>query len=157
MLLEKKQTVENFCKNQRLQQLIQTLNVKKNDLKDFKTAALWLQYLEMVELLHTFIKAERTGNWSLHLQCIHSMLPYFASAGHNLYAKSAYIYLQSMLDLEKTHPDIHTMFSAGHHVLRRSERFWAGLSTDLVIEQVLMRSIKTSGDLTRGRGMNEIQ
>ncbi|XP_063607207.1 uncharacterized protein LOC134781852 [Penaeus indicus] len=34
---------------------------------------------------------------------------------------------------------------------------WAGLSTDLVIEQVLMRSMKTSGGLTRGRGMTERQ
>ena len=43
------------------------------------------------------------------------------------------------------------------HVVRRSDNFWAGLSTDLIIEQVLMRSIKTSGGLTRGRGMTEIQ
>ena len=33
----------------------------------------------------------------------------------------------------------------------------AGLSTDLLIEQVLMRSVKTTGGLTRGRGMSESQ
>ena len=33
-------------------------------------------------------------------------------------------------------------------MVRRSDRLWAGLSTDLVIEQVLMRSMKTSGGLT---------
>ncbi|XP_030845465.1 uncharacterized protein LOC115925532 [Strongylocentrotus purpuratus] len=33
----------------------------------------------------------------------------------------------------------------------------AGLSVDLTIEQVLMRSMKTSGGLTRGRGMAEQQ
>ena len=38
----------------------------------------------------------------------------------------------------------------GYHVVRRSDRFWAGLSIDLIIEQVLMRSIKTHGGLTRG-------
>ena len=43
----------------------------------------------------------------------------------------------------------------GYHVVRRSDRFWAGLSTDLIIEQVLMRSIKTHGGLTRGKGMTE--
>ena len=41
--------------------------------------------------------------------------------------------------------------------MRRSDRLWAGLSPDLVIEQVLMRSIKTVGGLTRGRGMNDLQ
>ena len=45
----------------------------------------------------------------------------------------------------------------GLHVIRRSDRFWAGLSPDLVIEQVLMRSLKTSRGLTRGRGMSERQ
>ncbi len=49
------------------------------------------------------------------------------------------------------------MFVQGHHVVRRSDRYWAGLSTDLVIEQALMRSIKTQGGLTRGRGMSELQ
>ena len=48
-------------------------------------------------------------------------------------------------------------FQAGLHVVRRSDRHWAGLSSDLVIEQVLMRSMKTSGGLTRGRGMTEQQ
>ncbi len=45
----------------------------------------------------------------------------------------------------------------GFRVIRRSNRLWAGLSSDLIIEQVLMRSLKTSGGLTRGRGMTEHQ
>ncbi|KAK7469717.1 hypothetical protein BaRGS_00036299 [Batillaria attramentaria] len=43
----------------------------------------------------------------------------------------------------------------GHHVIRRSDRFWAGLSSDLIIEQVLMGSLKSTGGLTRGTGMGE--
>ena len=39
----------------------------------------------------------------------------------------------------------------------QADRFWAGLSSDLVIEQVLMRSVKSSGGLTHGRGMAESQ
>ena len=38
----------------------------------------------------------------------------------------------------------------GYHVVRRSDAYWAGLSTDLVIEQELMRSVKTTGGLTHG-------
>ena len=45
----------------------------------------------------------------------------------------------------------------GLHVIRRSHRFGADLSPDLVIEQDLMGSLKTSGRLTRGRGMSERQ
>ena len=42
-----------------------------------------------------------------------------------------------------------------HFTVRRSDRNWAGLWTDLTIEQVLMKSIKSRGGLARGRGMSE--
>ena len=126
-------------------------------LKEDRTALLWLQYMDMVDILRLFIKAERTSNWKLHLRALSEMLPYLAAAGHNLYTKSARLYLQSMGTLETDHPDVYRKFEDGFHVVRRSNRFWAGLSTDLVIEQVLMRSLKTSGGLTRGRGMTERQ
>ena len=140
-----------------LSSIMEKLNAQKESMKDHRTAKLWFQYMEMVSILRTFIKAERTGNWLLHLQTVQQMLPYFAAAGHNHYTKSAYVYLQMMKDLPATHPVVYENFIAGHHVVRRSNRYWAGLSTDLVIEQVLMRSLKTSGGLTRGRGLTEVQ
>ena len=131
---------------------------EKNDsLKSSRTAALWLQYMDMIDILRQYIRAERTGNWALHLEAISKMLPYLAASGHNHYTKSAWVYLQRMSQLDKQHPDIYQQFQKGFHVVRRSDRLWAGLSTDLIIEQVLMRSMKTSGGLTRGRGMTEQQ
>ena len=93
----------------------------------------------MVHILRKFIKAERTGNWELYLQSIYDMLPYFAGSGHNLYSKSTYVYLQAMLSLQNSHPEVHSSFLDGLHVVRRSDHEWAGLSMDLAIEQVLMR------------------
>ena len=52
-------------------------------------------------------------------------------------------------------PAIHEHIHSSLKKVRRSDRYWAGLSSDLVIEQVLMRSMKTSGGLTRGQGMSE--
>lgn len=100
-------------------------------------AVLWMEYMKMVDILRKFIKGEGTGNWKLHLQAVHDMLPYFAAAGHNLYAKSGHLYLQKMQDLESSHPDVYSSFMDELHVVRRSDRFWAGLSTDLVTEQVI--------------------
>ena len=42
----------------------------------------------------------------------------------------------------------------GHHVIRGNDRFWADLSTDLIIE-VVMKNFRTTDGLTRGSGMNE--
>ena len=55
----------------------------------------------MLDILKQFIKAERMGNWRLHLKATYEMLPYFAASGHNLYATSAYIYYQIMTKLEE--------------------------------------------------------
>ncbi len=116
--------------------------------KSSRTSALWVQYMNMIDILRKFIRAERTGNWELHLQAIQDMLPYMAASGHNSYTKSAMLYLQQMLNLKAQHPDVQQHFNKGLEVIRRSNRLWAGLSSDLIIEQVLMRSLKTSGGLT---------
>ncbi|KAG1685236.1 hypothetical protein GQR58_009169 [Nymphon striatum] len=60
-----------------------------------------------------------------------------------------------MLELEDTQPDVYNKFLSGLFVVRRSDRFWVGLPTDLVIEQTLMRTIKTTGGLTRGMDENQ--
>ena len=66
------------------------------------------------------------------------MLPYLADSGHSLYTKSASIYISSMANLPNDHPVVHQHFVEGLPVARRSDHAWADLSTDLMIEQVLI-------------------
>ena len=113
--------------------------------------------MRAIDILRKFIKAERTRNWELHLQAVYDMLPFLTASGHNLYAKSAYLYLQLILDLPNNHPELYDMFMNGFHVILRSDRYRAGISSDMLTEQTLMRSLKTSDGLTQGRGMDEIQ
>ena len=42
-----------------------------------KMFTFWEEYGHMVKLLLQFIKAERTGNWELHLLSVSAMVPYF--------------------------------------------------------------------------------
>ena len=55
---------------------------------------------------------------------------------------SARVYLQQMTDLKAEHPDVPQRFDDGIHAIRRSDRQWAGLSSDRIMEQVMMRSVK---------------
>ena len=93
----------------------------------------------------------------MHLQTVSDCIHIFAAAGHFNYLKSAFYYVQEMLHIEDRLPELFRRFQEGHHVIRRSNRFWAGQSTYLVVKQCLMRSLKTSGGLTRGSGMSEGQ
>ena len=61
-----------------------------------------------------------------------------------------------MLTLETTNSSVYERFKSGKFIVRRSERYWAGLPCDLIIEQVLMRSLKSTWGLTRGPGMSEV-
>ncbi len=149
--------VSDIAESKELVKFEECLLVYKELLSDkSRTAKLWLQYIEYVETLKLFISAERTGNWNLHLLAIGKMMNLFAATGHINYAKSSRLYLQLMRELPTDHPWLYTCFTEqGFHAVRRSDRFWAGLWTDLVIEQVMMRSIKSRGGLTRGRGVTE--
>lgn len=151
-------SLDTLIQNEKVDRILhQVTDEIKNLMATKRTASLWIQYSNMVQLLRNYIAAERTGSWELHLKCIQDMLPYLAAAGHNLYTKSAYVYISEMKDLKETHPDVYSDFVSGHHVIRRTDKYWGGLSTDLIIEQELMRSLKTSGGLTRGRGLEEVQ
>ena len=108
-------------------------------------------------MIRKLIRADRLGLWDVHLDAIQEALPIFPAAGHFNYTKSAYLYLQSMRNLENTNPEVLQCFQDGGFVARRSEKHWAGLACDLTIEQALMRSLKTSGGLTRGTGFSDAQ
>ena len=158
LLTEGKVTLESVatCKiNAKLQQV---LDKRKQELSDqSRTSKLWISYMNMVKIARMLLMADRIGSWDRHLSALGECLPIFAAAGHYNYLKSAYLYLQNMQNLEAKDPAVFQKFQDGFHVIRRSDKFWAGLGCDLVIEQTLMRSLKSTGGLTRGTGMSEEQ
>ena len=83
------------------------------------------------------------------------MLPYLAASGHHNYTKSLVLYLNKMQKLQDTHPHVYHKFVDGFFVLRRTDNYWAGIYSDLYIEQVLVRNVKAVGGLTRGRGFEQ--
>lgn len=132
-VLNGESSMDDIIDSKAIDNIIAKLQKEKSSLEDLRMAQLWILYMDMIDILRKFIKAERTGNWLLHLQAVRDMLPFFAAAGHHHYAKSGYLYLQQMEELYDKHPEIYSKFKERYHVIRRTDRFWAGLSTDLVI------------------------
>ena len=152
----KESTLESVVASDMLIQIKEKIDTKKAELSTrSKTSQLWISYQRMLQTTRAVIKADCTGSWMLHLCTMSDCLPILAATGHDNYLKSAYFYVQEMFQLETRHHDVYVKFSRGFHVIRRSNQFWAGLSSDLVIEQTLMRSLKNSGGLTHGSGMTE--
>ena len=117
-LMDRSTILENIQNSHVMQDIDQKLTACKDAMQNQPTAKLWLQYLEMISILQTFIKAERTGNWQLHLKTIHRMLPYLAATGHHNYTRALHLYLSSMSKLQKQHPEVYQHFQNGLHIGR---------------------------------------
>ena len=153
-LMEGTRSADDVASDPILDKISRVLQTLTESLTNDRTAKLWLQYMDMVKILRKFIKAEHMGNWSLHLEAVVDMLPYLAASGHSLYAKSARIYLQTMLSLNRT---IQMCAVTSLRVSMSPEEVVELDCPLMMIEQVLMRSMNTIGGLTRGRGMTEQQ
>ena len=79
---------KNARSSRSLQSISNALNEFKVKLKDSRTARLWFQYMEMIQVMRSFIWSERTGDWKLSLRSQIQMLPFLAGSGHHLYTKS---------------------------------------------------------------------
>ena len=86
-LMAGKLSVEEASNKTVFDKMKQRLQAYKRLLLHFLAAVL------MIAILRNSIRAERTGNFCLHLQIVRDMLPYFAAAGHNYYTKAARLFL----------------------------------------------------------------
>ena len=80
------ENVEELSLN--MQEVVDLLERFKQDSRSrSKMFAFWEEYGTMVSILLQFIKAERTGNWKLHLSSTAAMLPYFFAMDRPNYAR----------------------------------------------------------------------
>ena len=71
-----------------------------------KTFQFWNEYSKMVGKLLRFIRAERVGNWDLHLSSVVQMTPYMFAYDHTNYARWMSVYLCDMRLLPSVHPQL---------------------------------------------------
>ena len=70
MLMGGEISTEEVCGASNLDNIQERLDQHKTSLLNHRTACLWIGYMEIIRILCQFIKAERTGNWRLHLKTI---------------------------------------------------------------------------------------
>ena len=88
----------------------------------------------MVKLLQ-FVKAERTGNWELHLSSVSVMVPHFFAMDRPNYARWLPLNIMGMRQLATKHPEGHQEFVNDYHTVSRSGKPFAQVWTDMALEQ----------------------
>ena len=110
-----------------------------------RTAKLWVNIvIKSVFIMMLYIRAEMEGYWSLHLEAVKQMMPYFYASGHVNYARYGLFYLRSM---EKLPVEIRGRFMKGEHVMHHIPGLWNGLWSDMYIESTVMRYGHSQGGI----------
>ena len=104
--------------------------------KNCSSFTYWQHYMEMVAILLGFIRAEREGNWEMHLELLSRMLPYFALYDHTNYARWGPVYLVDMRNLVTTAPEVHNEFMAGRFSVKRTDSKFCQITTDQALKRI---------------------
>ena len=101
------------------------------------TSKLWVDcFIRPVFIMMLYVRAEREGDWPLHLVAMKQMLPYFFASGHVNYARYGLYYLRSMESLGQEEL---SKFMKGEHVMHYVPGLWNGIWSDMFIETTFMR------------------
>ncbi|KAG1682023.1 Sprouty-related, EVH1 domain-containing protein 1 [Nymphon striatum] len=106
------------------------------ELKSSATFVFWRQYMDIVQILLQFIRAEREGLWQLHLSSFARMLPWMAMYDHINYLRWGTVYLSDMYQLATTAPVVFDEFEKGNFVVKESDGKFNQVSADLALEHV---------------------
>jgi len=113
------------------------MQILETEASKSQTTKLWVDVLlKPVLLTMMFVRAEREGDWPLHLATYKQMLPYFFAAGHVNYARYGLCYLREM---ERLPQEVLSHFMKGEHVMHHSAGLWNGIWSDMMIETTFMR------------------
>lgn len=91
------------------------------------------------------LKAERDGEFELHLKCVYDTLPYLTAAGKHLYAKWIPIYLRDLLQLKQSYPEMYQFLQRGNFVVKKTnEKKFNCVASDMALEQSINKDCKSS-------------
>ena len=85
-------------------------------------------FLEAAEIFPLHLRADREGNWKLHLNSSSSMLPYFVLANKTNYCKWTPWYVLNMLRTPKSAKEA---FEKGHFTIRHKQGSFNGTYADM--------------------------
>ena len=113
----------------------------KGDLSCF-----WMSYIDMVELMLNLLRASREGNWKLHLQAIHDLIPWCFAYDNLNYARYLSAYYDEMSHLHLEHPEVYEyMEQGGFSVQVGSSNSFGRIPVDQMVEETVNKDTQTQG------------
>ena len=109
-------------------------------------AAFWMMYIDLVEILLGLIRADREGDWHLHIACIRHMIPWCFAMDKTNYARYLPVYYLQMSHLNETSPELHKYFvNGGFSVQVGDANPFGRIAVDQTLEETVNRDTQTAG------------
>ena len=125
-----------FQENPEMSCMDDLLHVLSNLSNSSRTAKLWVTcVIYPVLTMMRYIRAEREGDWSLHVATVREMMPLFFAASHTNYARYGMYYLRT---IEQLPDDVHKHFNKGEHTMHHNAGINNGIWSDMTIETTFM-------------------
>ena len=95
----------------------------------------WATTMELELCILTYVRSLREANFSMNLDALTELVPWFFALDHTNYARWIPVHLRDMADLPSTHPAIYRDFNKGHFVAQKTKRVFSAISMDQAHEQ----------------------
>ena len=103
------------------------------------TFAFWKQYIDMVSTVLLYIRADRAGDWNVHLLIFKEMLPLMMLYDNVTYARWGTVYLLDMLQVENRAQEVHAEFIAGNYVVKETAGSFNQISADQALKHIIKK------------------
>lgn len=150
-------TFESTLNNGSVQRILDLFAVflERQHCENGQLAAYWMLYIDLVEILLGLIRADRTGDWQLHLGSIRALIPWCFAMDKTNYARYLPVYHAQMSELDRTSPDLHQHFlDGGFSVQLRQSNPFGRIAVDQTLEETVNKDTQTSGG-TKGFSLHQ--
>ena len=116
--------------------------------KQSSTFSYWDSFLHACGILLRLLRADRQGDFLLHLDAVMEAVPFFYVAGKVNYARYSPVYVAEMRQLVTDQPMMFQHMMRGRFAVRRSpETNFNSVPTDQALEQTINREAKSDGGI----------
>lgn len=113
-----------------------------------KAFCYWSTFLyKLFPILRDILRADREGNWKLHMSAFQRALPLFFSFGKINYARWGSVYYEDCLKLEESHPNVFESFLRGGFVVQIGEKNFSSVGMDQGLEMCYNKPAKGQGGI----------
>ena len=119
----------------------------KKDLEECENFRYWNQFIIRHTTVLDLVRADREGNWPLHLDAMQRALYEFSAWDAVNYQRWGSIYLEEARNLEESHPDIYANFMNGSFSIKDTTHQFVAVGGDQKLEQSINLSSKCSDSI----------